>query len=127
MRNARRYVWYAVIACTALAGAMTYFAFDPGKNALFPRCPFLMLTGLKCPGCGSQRALHSLLHLDIAAAAGHNFLLVASLPLVALLIAAELMRKRNPRLYAALNNTRLTVTVFVIVTGWWILRNIIGL
>ena len=31
----------------------------------FPRCPFLSLTGFKCPGCGSQRAIHHLLHGDV--------------------------------------------------------------
>ena len=93
---------------------------------MFPRCPFYVLTGLKCPGCGSQRALHCLLHMDIAGAAANNFLLVAALPLVALLAASELLRKRKPRLYAAVNSARLCMAVFAVITAWWVARNIMG-
>lgn len=114
----------AVAACSLALAATAYFVLDPATNAIFPRCPFLTLTGLKCPGCGSQRALHCLLHLDIRGAAGYNFLLVASLPGIALMLAAELMRKRKPRFYAAVNNTRLTTAVLAVVVGWWLVRNI---
>ncbi len=44
-----------------------YYTHDPlGGKA--PRCLFKLITGYECPGCGSQRAFHSLLHGDIAAA-----------------------------------------------------------
>lgn len=57
-----------------------YFVFNPSKTALFPQCPFLLLTGFRCPGCGSQRAIHSLLHLDVVQAFSYNALLVSSIP-----------------------------------------------
>jgi hypothetical protein len=59
-----------------------YFSFDPVKQALFPKCPSLWLTGWKCPGCGSQRALHSLLHGNVPEALQFNSLFVLSLPYV---------------------------------------------
>lgn len=93
---------------------------------MFPRCPFLMLTGLKCPGCGSQRAVHSLLHLDIGAAAGYNFMLVAAIPVIILLAYGELKRKSAPRLYSRINSPMFTWAVFAVVTAWWIMRNIAG-
>src|SRR5690349_2777045 len=43
-----------------------YGIFDP-DHFLFPKCPFHSLTGLLCPGCGSQRALHQILHGHIGA------------------------------------------------------------
>lgn len=126
MTKTARIATTALAACAiALAGA-AYFALDPATNAIFPRCPFLTLTGLKCPGCGSQRAIHCLLHANIRGAAAYNFLLVASLPAVALLLVGELVRKRRPGFYAAVNNTKLTAGVLLAVTGWWILRNIMG-
>jgi hypothetical protein len=54
---------------------------DPNRGG-FPRCPFNQVTGLWCPGCGTQRALHSLLHFDFAGAAAMNVLAVAALPLL---------------------------------------------
>jgi hypothetical protein len=71
----------ALGAAVALMGM--YFALDPAHYP-FPRCPFYLLTGLHCPGCGSQRATHALLHGHLGQAAGLNLLAVLSLPLLAL-------------------------------------------
>ena len=37
-------------------------------------CPFYLLTGLQCPGCGNTRATLSLLKLDLKAMLGYNLL-----------------------------------------------------
>ena len=58
-------------------------------GSLLPPCPFHWLTGIYCPGCGTTRALHALLHLDIRGAWAMNPLLVLSLPFVALLLANQ--------------------------------------
>jgi hypothetical protein len=71
----------AVILCAA--GALVFFAFDPGKVSLFPPCLFHRVTGLDCPGCGAQRALHQLLHGNFIAAFRLNAMFVISLPLFA--------------------------------------------
>ncbi|MDR2910886.1 MAG: DUF2752 domain-containing protein [Bacteroidales bacterium] len=63
--------------------AVLFFVLDPSEYVIFPRCPFNILTGYYCPGCGSQRAIHSLLHLNFTGVAGNNFLLI---PAVALII-----------------------------------------
>jgi len=68
-------------ALVALAAAVCLFVFDPTQVRFFPRCVFHQLTGLHCPGCGGQRALHHLLHGEFGAALHHNVLLVALLPL----------------------------------------------
>ncbi|MBN1971699.1 MAG: DUF2752 domain-containing protein [Candidatus Delongbacteria bacterium] len=39
-----------------------YYALDPIRDSIFPPCMFHQLTGFYCPGCGTQRALHSILH-----------------------------------------------------------------
>ncbi len=62
------------------AALILYAHFDPEDGGLFPRCIFLQLTGFKCPGCGSQRALHQLLHGNLAAAFHYNAFLVILLP-----------------------------------------------
>ncbi len=63
--------------------ALVYFTFDPTKVSIFPPCLFHQLTGLDCPGCGAQRALHQLLHGHLIAAVRLNAMFVISLPLFA--------------------------------------------
>jgi len=71
----------ALIACAL--GAVVFFAFDPTQVPIFPQCMFHQVTGLDCPGCGAQRALHQLLHGNLIAALRLNAMFVLSLPLVA--------------------------------------------
>ena len=59
-----------------------YHFFNPATHSYFIPCPFNYLTGYHCPGCGSQRAIHQLLHLNVLAAFRLNPLMVLSLPLI---------------------------------------------
>lgn len=68
---------------TCAAGAAVYFLLDPTQVMIFPPCLFHEWTGLDCPGCGAQRALHQLLHGNVIAAVRLNAMFVLSLPLFA--------------------------------------------
>lgn len=70
-----------LLALGALAALAVYYRLDPSQH-LFPRCPLHLLTGLHCPGCGTQRALHALLHGHWQLAAGHNLLAALYAPVV---------------------------------------------
>ncbi|EDM45492.1 hypothetical protein SCB49_06782 [unidentified eubacterium SCB49] len=59
-----------------------YFTYNPTEHSFFVPCPLKYTTGIECPGCGSQRAIHQLLHGNIATAFGLNPLLIISLPLL---------------------------------------------
>ena len=72
-----------IIAFVALC---VLYAVNPSKSRLFPPCPLYWLTGLYCPGCGSLRAMHLLLHGNIKGAFGMNPLMVLSLPVLGLLL-----------------------------------------
>lgn len=104
-----------------------YYSYNPENSSIFPKCPFLQATNLKCPGCGSQRAIHALLHLDIQSAIRFNALLVFSLPIIAILIYAELYRKEKYKLYTRLHKTKYILFYLYIVIGWWISRNLLNL
>ena len=107
---------------------IVYYRVSPTTSVFFPKCAFLMLTGLKCPGCGSQRAVHALLHADLASAFAHNALLVLSLPYLALLIGARLYVYLHPTssLRSILESPLAIRTYFVITIAFWIARNVFG-
>lgn len=112
-----------IVSAIIIAG-LIYFFFNPADNNLFPKCPFYWFTGLKCLGCGSQRAIYSLLHLDLEAAFKYNALLIISLPIIIILGYAELKRIKHPDLYLRIHNVKFIWGYFIITISWWISRNI---
>src|SRR5215471_10447887 len=82
---ARKWIVAATVAGIAASGVIL-FHFDPEKAGFFPVCQFHQWTGLDCPGCGSQRALHALLHGQLITALHDNLLLILSLPLFGALV-----------------------------------------
>ena len=61
------------------------FLFDPQASRWFPPCPFHLATRYYCPGCGSTRAMHCLLHGRVAHAITMNPLMVISIPVLGLM------------------------------------------
>lgn len=80
--------WIAGALMLALTGALAVvYKFPPAENTFYPRCMFFEATHLLCPGCGSTRALHALLHLDLQSALHYNALFTALAPVVLLWLA----------------------------------------
>ena len=71
--NLRAVIFGAMVPVLALL----YYFVDARHAGFFPACPFHTLTGLYCPGCGSQRSFSSLLHGNILQALQYNVLLIA--------------------------------------------------
>lgn len=104
-----------------------YALFDPTGNAWFPKCPFRLLTGLECPGCGSQRAVHRLLHFDIPGALSQNALLVLAIPYIVTGFIFDVCRSESEsavRWRKRLFGTTAIWIIFAVVVAFWILRNI---
>lgn len=70
-----------IVVVTACVAAVLYLG-DPLRPGLFPACPLYAMTGIYCPGCGSTRALHELLHGQLLSALGLNLMTVTALPFV---------------------------------------------
>ena len=68
-----------ITSAVVLAIGFGYYLFTQLTHLYLP-CPFWKLTGYVCPGCGVTRFCISLIHLDFAAAAGHNLALAVLLP-----------------------------------------------
>jgi len=114
------------IAAAIAAAIAIYSYFDPAEHP-FPRCPVLVLAGVQCPGCGSQRALHALFTGDIATAWRMNAMLVASIPALLLTMVASVWKHRYPKLYNALNSSTAIYIWLVLLLSWTIVRNIVSI
>lgn len=112
-------IWLAL-----LAGAAYLFVFEPGKSGFFPICLFRFFTGFTCPGCGSTRAMHQILHGHIETAFMLNPLLLLAMPFMLysfLRYTVIVMRGGVPR-----QNVLPAVYIyalFFIVLSFWIFRN----
>ena len=77
----KQLIWIGGLSAAA-AAALVLFCFEPGRVPIYPRCVFHQVTGMDCPGCGSLRALHELLHGHLWTALQLNALAILSLPLL---------------------------------------------
>ncbi len=92
--------------------------------AWYPPCPFRLATGLFCPGCGSGRAVHALVHGEWGRALGLNPVLVLLLP-PGLVWTATLLWRGLGRGLPPLAPPRPTATILlVVVSAFWVLRNL---
>lgn len=117
-----------VLAIAAvLAVVVAYTLFNPMQGHWPLRCPFKLVTGLQCPGCGGQRAAYALLHGHVRQALHYNLFLVYAGPYALALAVENLLPEGRTRLRmkAVLENR--WVVGFYIVTFmlWLVLRNLL--
>jgi hypothetical protein len=107
---------------------VVYWRFNPENVVFFPKCPFQACTGLKCPGCGSQRAVHYLLHGDLLKAIKFNAILVFLIPYLAfgfLLGIVERLKEPWASIHKTLYGKVAAIISLIILILWWILRNML--
>jgi len=104
----------------AVVGAWILYTYPPGAHSFYPRCVFHAVTGLECPGCGSTRALHHLLHGRVAEAFRYNPMIFAVM-LAGVVAMPSLARGTTP---AFLMKPWFAWTALVVVVGWGVLRNV---
>jgi len=117
--------WGAIfIALTGLI--IIYKIFNPSDSNYFPKCIFHELTGYKCPGCGSQMAIHSLLNLDIKTAISENILLVFAIPYMITGFIFDLVKNPNAKIIKWRKfffEKKAIILIFVVIILFWIVRN----
>src|SRR5512145_3080464 len=103
---------------------ITLYFFNPENWKFYPRCPFNILTGFYCSGCGTTRAIHLMLHGELSAAFGKNqltpFLLIILGYISGRNIYYPLKKGTAPPVIAP----RLLIALVIIIVSYWILRNI---
>ena len=81
---------------SVFGGCYFFYAYSPYDSSLFPRCTINENFGIQCPGCGSQRAIHDLLHLRLGAALKSNPLAMSAIPYLFLLYISDLKASSSP-------------------------------
>lgn len=114
----------AAIWLTLLLASIYLFIYQPGKSGIFLPCPFRALTGFNCPGCGTTRALHQLLHGNFLTAFKLSPLMFFVFPFLLYFLLRHtilIMRGQIPR--KNILPAPYIYTLFVIVLSFWIFRN----
>ena len=105
-----------------------YKFYNPSEYIYFPKCPLKFFTGIKCPGCGSQRAVHRLLNFEIINAARENLMLVLSVPYILTGFVFDVLKKSDERFLKwrkIIFGQKAIYIILSTVFAFWILRNII--
>ncbi|NEQ72154.1 MAG: DUF2752 domain-containing protein [Okeania sp. SIO2C9] len=135
MKNSTFYSWSPIarkklkvkaLSAIILGAAIILYLFDPSiPGQLYPPSPFRALTGLYCPGCGTLRGLHHLLHGRFWVAFGLNPLMVLSLPYLFYSYLSYslpvITGHKIPKIYV---RSSVIWWLLKIVLAYWILRNI---
>lgn len=114
-----------LLGILAMSLAVAYYIFDPAEVKWMPRCLWKMTTGTDCPGCGSQRMAHALMHGDFVGAWHSNAYALCMIPLILLLLCLELYRDKYLKLYQKVHSPWVLWTLVASVFVWWIARNLI--
>lgn len=106
-------------------GGVVLYLLNPSSYWFMPKCPFKLITGLNCPGCGIQRAIHAMLHGKFTEAITYNYYLVYSGPYATSFVFVWLMPKNKfrERIKKVIEN-RYVVNFYVIsFVIWLFVRN----
>lgn len=88
LKKNKKTIIYVIFFIGFISVGIYFYSFNPATT-LYPKCPFYYLTGYYCPGCGSSRAIHQLLHGNILGALDLNPLMVLLLPFVTYLVISS--------------------------------------
>jgi hypothetical protein len=112
-----------------VTGILLYANYNPSESQFFPKCPFYLVTGYQCPGCGFQRALHQLFSGNIAAAFRYNPLIFFLLPYLLTLIYLEYFANKTRPTTITFRRIFLhkwtMIAIAVLIMVFTIVRNII--
>ena len=122
MRN-RWFFLYAAVGVVVLL--VLYKTYDPMSYGFYPRCIIHQTTGLQCSGCGSQRAIHALLNLNVAEAWHHNQMVVLFVPYVLFGAVISIGDIRDSKVAKALYGRVAILIILAVMVVFTIVRNVI--
>lgn len=119
----------AALALTGGAALLALYRALVAATGFMPRCAVKWVTGLSCPGCGSQRAFDALLHGHPLEALRFNLILLPALLYLLLLGAAWTFPASTPlqRLHRRLTSPKVLIVVAAIMVAWMVVRNLLNI
>jgi len=121
-----RAVKILVIVLLLVAAVAIYFSINPATSKYFPRCFFYTVTGYKCPGCGSQRAIHAILNGNFVEALSYNAFLLVSIPIIVFYLLNDYTKVVPSRVSEVATHPVVIAGLCVAIVLWWVLRNVFG-
>lgn len=117
------------LLCFGVVLLTIYYLYDPVASQWTPKCSFKLVTGLQCPGCGIQRALHALLQGRFLDAIHYNYFLLFSGPYIILFGIRVLLPKGKvkDKLTSIIEDKRLIWLYIILFFVWFVLRNMLNL
>ncbi len=114
----------SVILLLWLIASFTIHMFGVSKDAIgeiLPVfCPFRLLTGISCPGCGMTQAFLALAEFDVSLAIKLNpFSVPLFLYFVASTVKLRIPLSRDIKFY-------LSVVLIVVIIFWWLLTRVLS-
>jgi hypothetical protein len=125
----RRITPPVVIAGAVLGASVLLHVRDPHEGGSYLFCPWLVLTGTYCPGCGGLRAVNDLSRGELASALSSNVLFVGSIPLL-LWLWTRWFTDRWRGVQRVVDHRRGVVWACVfggVALTFWVVRNLPGL
>ncbi len=117
--------WRTALLFLLPLGCIVLYARDPADGGIYPPCPFRAITGLDCPGCGTGRALHQVLHGRIDDAFVLNPLTIAMLPVLAVALVSFAWTQLGWRQPLRLRTPSWAGWALVaLVLAFWVVRNL---
>ncbi|WP_374328930.1 DUF2752 domain-containing protein [Soonwooa sp.] len=104
---------------------LVYFFIDPADSGWAISCPFYTITNYACPGCGSQRAFHELLHGHFRNAFVLNPIFVIAIPFFLIFLAFQIsdLKTKYSKFYNMLFGFKSILAYIIIVFLFFVVRN----
>jgi len=117
--------WLSLVTAGLFITSIAAFIMPAEGAAWAWQCPIHSLTGWSCPGCGGTRAIHALLHGDLASALKLNALAVLVFVAGVVYVATAWLGRLESKWFAAPDfSGRFTYVTLAAVVIFTLVRNL---